>query len=71
MNDFVFFFPVLKTMSRYDREDEGALWVPIQECMSDEENIGDSMKIINLPWQSQALKELIWQSEDRIKGQNI
>ena len=71
MNDFVFFFPVLKTMSRYEREDEGASWVPIQECMSDEENIGDSMKIINLPRQSQALKELIWQSEDRIKGQNI
>ena len=50
---------------------EGASWVPIQECTSDEENIGDSMKIINLPRQSQALKELIWQSEDRIKGQNI
>ena len=25
-------------MSRYDREDEGALWALVQECMSDEEH---------------------------------
>ncbi len=54
------------------REDEGELWVHVtQECMSDEEDVGDSLKAKSPPWRSQEMNDLISQLDDRTQRQNV